>query len=375
LIYLDHHAATPTCAAAREAMADAEADGWANPASVHAAGRGSRALLERARDRVATALGAEPSDVVFTSGGTEAVSLGVLGLGRRRTAIVTTRVEHPSVAAAADRLEAGGTHVIRLPALGGRAARVAEVRSALGPDALLAVQWVNHETGARWPIEAWTEVAREARALVLVDATQALGKIPVDVAALDADAVAVASHKMGGPSGAGALWVRRGVDIDPLLVGGAQERGRRPGTPDVVAVAGFGGACAAVESRCAAMARIEALRDELERCLVELGGVINGDTERRVPTVTNASFRGWRGEHLVAALDLEGVCVSTGAACSSGKSEPSPVLLAMYPDEPWRAAAALRLSLGPETSRDDVAGATAAVRRVLSRAHSPNDFE
>lgn len=349
-------------------MAQARAEAWANPSSVHAAGRVARRHLEASRARVAGALGASPADVVLTGGGTEACNLGVLGLGSGAARIVTTDVEHPAVARAVERLAGRGASVVRLSVGGGVAPTPEALERCLDEGALVAVQWINHETGTVLPVASYADVCRRRGARLFVDATQALGKVPVDVRRLGADAVAVAAHKMGGPAAAGALWVGRGVDVDPVLAGGAQERGRRPGTLDVVAHAGFGAACEAVPERLAAMPRVADLRDRLEAFLVSRGGAVNGGGGLRASTVTNVSIRGWKSDVLVAALDVEGLCASSGAACSSGLAEPSAVVGAMHPDAPWRAESALRLSLGPETTEGDVGAAEKALERVLARA-------
>jgi cysteine desulfurase len=351
-------------------MDAARQSGWANPSSVHAAGRASRALLEQARCAIACALGAEPADIVLTAGGTEACNLGLLQLadaGRRH--VVTTAVEHPAVAAPLAALEASGVRVTRLPVEAGRPPDPQGLANALASDtAMCALAWVNHETGTIFPIQAYGELCRERGARLFVDATQALGKLPIDVASLaGVDLLAVASHKAGGPAGAGALWVRRGMSISPAMRGGAQERGRRGGTPDVLSAVGFGAACAALRERVQAQARLRELRRTVERSLVELGAVLNAAGFDRTSSVVNASFAGQRGDELVAALDLLGVCVSSGAACSSGLSEPSPVLLAMYPGEEWRASAALRFSFGPETTEIEMKTALDALCRVLRR--------
>ncbi len=353
-------------------MDAALARAWANPSSVHAAGRAARAVLEGARDEVAAAVGAKPADLVLCGGGTEACNLGVLGLLEAPRHVITTAIEHPAVAEAVARLERAGARVTRLAVPGGRPPATEEVTEAVGvgEPTLLAVQWVNHETGTLLPVEAWARACRARGARVFVDATQALGKRPVDVTALDADAVAFAATKVGGPAGAGTLWVRRGLPLAPLLAGGAQERGRRPGTPDPVAHAGFGAACRRVADRLASMPAVGRRRDRLEVALRAHDVWVNGVEGERVATVVDGSVEGWKGEVLVAALDLEGVCASSGAACSSGLAEPSPVLRAMYPEAPWRAASALRLSLGPETTDEDVDRATVALDRVLSRTSS-----
>ena len=370
MIYLDHHAATPLSARAARAMDEARAVAWANPSSVHAAGRRARSVLERAREAVAAAIDASPADIVLTGGGTEACNLGVLGLGRGARRVVTTAVEHPAVAEAVARL---GVEVVRLGTEGGHVPGPAE-SPPLDAHTLVAIQWVNHETGSIAGVRAWAQACVATGARMFVDATQALAKVPVSVEDVPADALAIAAAKIGGPAGAGALYVRRGREVSPVLAGGAQERGRRPGTPDAVAHAGFGAACGEAGERLAAMPAIAARRDRLEAALLALGGVRNASDAPRVATVTNVSVRGWTGETLVAALDVEGLCASSGAACSSGLSEPSRVIAAMHPGEPWRAGSALRLSLGPETTEAEIDRAIDVLRAVLPRGHTSSGF-
>jgi cysteine desulfurase len=381
MIYLDHHAASPVCPAAREAMDAALSEAWANPSSVHAAGRRARFHLEQARRRVAEACGTAPARTLLCSGGTEALTTAVLGLGARCGGVVTTVAEHPSVARSVARLERAGLPVTRLRVEGGNPPDADELdravhaltsasRATRNPDAplLVCVQWVNHETGTLFPVADYARVCRARGAWFVVDATQALGKVPLDADALGAAALAVASHKIGGPAGAAALLLAVDVDLPPLLAGGGQERGLRPGTPDVVAAVGFGAAAGEVPARLGAMSAVAVRRDRLERALVARGARVAADGAARVATVTNVAFPGRRGDVLVAALDVEGVCASSGAACSSGVAAPSEVLRAMYPAEPWRAEGALRLSLGPETSDADVRGAVEALDRILARA-------
>lgn len=369
-VYLDHHAATPPhpeVLAALRALGEA---GWANPSSVHADGRASRALIERAREQIAAAIGAAPADVVLTAGGTEACNLALFGAPLARGAhVLTTTVEHPAVVEPLARLEASGELTVsRLPVPGGRVMDPAQLMAAVTPATrLLALQWVNHETGTIFPVAAYAHACRAAGVLTFVDATQAFGKLPLDVNALGADLVALASHKIGGPAGAGALWVRRGVDLRSLIVGGGQERGRRAGTADVRAAVGFGVACALLPQRLDAQPRIAELRDRLEHALLALGARRNAADGPRVATATNLWFPGRRSDALVAALDLEGVAVSAGAACSSGKSEPSPVLLAMHPEEVAKSQASLRFSFGPEVSEIDVDFVSNRCANVLAR--------
>lgn len=344
---------------------------WANPSSTHAAGRASRRLLESARSLIAASIGATPADVVLTGGGTEACNLGVRGLAAGRDRVVTSEVEHPAVAQSVARLGREGLEVITLPAHGGTPPAAAELRQHLSATTVVAIQWINHETGTVFPIHAYAEACRERGAMLFVDATQALGKVPIDLEGLRVDATAFAAHKIGGPAGAGACWVRRGLDVEPVLEGGSQERGRHPGTVDTLSIVGFGAACETVAHRLAGQARVKALRDRLERGLIELGGVSNAG-EPRAATASNVSFRGWKAPLLVAALDLQGVCVSAGAACSSGLEEPSAVIQAMYPNEQWRAGSAIRISLGIETTGAEIDAALAAFRRVVPRGGVKN---
>lgn len=382
MIYLDHHAATPLHPEARRAMAEVDETAWGNPSSAHAAGRRARGILEGAREIIAGAVGARPADLVLTGGGTEACNLGLRAPPapeHRLTGLIASGVEHPAVGETVrDLSERGGVplRILDLPA--GRPPPGEALRALLQAflektDAdprgiLVALQWVNHETGTILPIPDYAEVVRQAGATLFVDATQALGKVPVDVAASGAHRVAFAAHKVGGPAGAGALWVDRSRGLEPVLTGGSQERGRRPGTPDVRSQAGFAGALRSLPDRLAALPRLARGRDRLEGVARAHRAVVNGAAGPRVATVTNVSVPGWRGPALVAALDLEGLAASSGAACSSGLDAPSPVLRAMSPEEPWRAESALRLSLGPETTEDELEGAAAILGRVLPRA-------
>lgn len=362
MIYLDHHAATPLCAEAKAAMTEA-LDAFANPSSVHRAGRRARALLEKAREEIASALGVPPVDLVLTSGGTEACNLAVLGSTASR--IVTTTIEHPAVSESIV-IREGGAMVIRLPVERGVPPSAEALAAAITSDTLVAVQWINHETGTELPVADYARVCRSVGARLFVDGTQAVGKVPVDLAAIDLFAVSAA--KIGGPSGAGALFVRRGIDLAPRIVGGAQERGRRAGSASLAAQLGFGAAARTVGDRLGAMPRLARLRQRLEHALVGLGARVNGAEGPRASTVTNVSFDGRRADVLVAALDLEGVAASRGAACSSGLDAPSPVITAMY--DRARAESALRFSLGPETTERHIDDALAIIGRVIARPRS-----
>ena len=351
-------------------MEQARARGWANPSSVHAAGRASRQLLDAARDQVAAIVGARSTDVVFTCGGTEACNLGVMGLCSAAAGahVVTTTIEHPAVARSVAELRAQGAEVTELPVIEGLAPDLSALKEALRENTkLVAIQWVNHETGTLFPIEAYAQLCAERGVPLFVDGTQALGKVQIDLRSLPITGLALASHKVGGPAGAGALIVRRTCELTPRQLGGGQERGRRAGSPDVVSIAGFGAACGAVQQRLSAQPQIAKLRDAIEQDLVQLGAQRNGLRGERVATVTNVSLPAMRGADMVAALDLEGLCCSSGAACSSGLASPSPVLRAMYPGEPERALGALRLSFGPESLQLNSQSITDKLHAVFDR--------
>lgn len=378
MIYLDWNATTPPHREVVEAMARALASGWANPASVHGEGRRARALVEQAREAVAALVGLDARDVVLTSGGTEANNLalthafppGVPG------SLVLSRLEHPSVARVAEALAERGVVVEwALVDAGGQVhpAAVAEACERAGrraPLRLVALQAVNHETGVIQRVAEVAEIAHARGARLHVDAVQAVGKLdPASWAG--ADLVSLAAHKIRGPKGVGALASRPGVRLHPVLRGGAQERGLRPGTQDPVACAGLATAAARARTGPARYAALAALRDPFERDLLALGAargaapLPNGDAPR-APHVSNLSWPGWRGDELCAALDLEGIALSAGSACSAGTAETSPVLTAMHGEA--RARSAVRLSLGEDTTAEDLAEALRAWDRVLRRA-------
>ncbi len=374
-VYLDWNATTPPHPAVLEAMRAAADVAWANPASVHGPGRRARALVEEAREAVAALVGLDPRDAVLTSGGTEANNLALAlpfgeGEGSRRRALVVSRIEHPSIVRTAEALGRRGVLVVwvePLPSGVLPAAAFAEAVERTQAEAdvrLVVLQAVNHETGVVQPVAEVAAIAHGSGALLHVDAVQAVGRLSRD-AWSGADLVSVAAHKIRGPKGIGALCTRAGLKVRPLLFGGAQERGVRPGTQDPIACAGFAEAARrAREAGPAAYARVAEQRDRLEAELVALGGLVNGEGPR-APHVTNLSWPGWRGDELCAALDLEGVAVSSGSACSAGTAEPSPIITAMTGSA--RAASAVRVSLGEDTTPEEVTSAICAFRRVLRR--------
>jgi len=363
MIYLDHHAVSIPHPEVLRAMEEARVHTWANPASAHRLGRESRRHLETARTRVARAIGGSEAEIVFTATGSEACRLGIHGmLGIKR--IWMAPLEHPAMSGAITTSGLPHQTLPLAPLLRG------ELPPAVGEGDLLAINWANHEIGTVFPIEALARAAKERGTRVFVDGIQALGRLPIRLDTVPIDAMAIAGQKFGGPTGAAALFIRRSTPYDSPDSGGGEERGRRPGTPDVERIHNFDVAATLLEERLAQSARggrIARLRDRLEEALIELGGVVNGRETERIATVTNVSFLGRRGPILVAALDLEGVAASFGAACSSGVDEPSKNLLALYPGETDRAHSAVRFSLGPETTEDDIDGAVRAMRSILSR--------
>jgi cysteine desulfurase len=351
---------------------------------LHAAGERARAAIERAREAVAAFLGAREKDVVFTSSATEALNTVVRGLllrgdgERRGRHVVATAVEHPAVLEPLADLEARGYEVTRVGVDGRGRLDAEEFGARLRPDTALAIAMAaNNETGVLFPILACAEAARRKDVPFLCDAVQAAGKVPLDAGRLGADFTVVSSHKLRGPKGAAALVVRRGATIEPLLLGGGQERGRRAGTENVAAIVGFGAACREAGRRVEeAMPRVAALRDRLEAAIVgSIEGVsVNGAGAPRLPNTLSIVIAGIEGEAALLLLDKEGIAVSTGSACAAGSLEPSHVLTAMGIRPPL-ALGALRFSLSDETTSADVDAAAEALPRVVQRLRELSPFD
>lgn len=363
-VYLDHNASAWPLPAASRAAADWMLSQGGNPSSVHAAGRGARAAVEAARRSVASALGGRPSEIVFTSGATEALHLAILGLARPGAHAVVSGVEHPAVYGAC---RVAGVEPIRVaPDAAGRLTPEA-FAAAVRPDtAFVAVMAAQNETGNVYPVEA---IARAVAPVpVIVDAVQRFGRLALDVATLGAAAVVVSGHKIGAPSGVGALWVQPGLALAEVLGGGPQERGRRGGTENVPGIIGFGVAADALGDRLAAAPRLAALRDACAAGLWAFAPevVFHGDPDARLPNTLSFRLPGIAGDVLLAALDLAGFCLSSGSACASGALEASPVLRALgIPAADARGA--VRLSLGPETTEAEVASFLAALPVCVAR--------
>ena len=375
--YLDHAATTPLRPEVAEAMARAHRDAWGNPSSLHAEGRRARVALETAREQVADVLGAEPGEVVFTSGGTEADNLalrGVLAARPDRPGLVTSAAEHDAVLQTARALAHAGHPVSVLrPDGAGRVTPEAVAAALDDATGLVSVMLANNEVGTLNPVRDIAAVARAAGAFVHTDAVQAPGMLPAGLDALGVDLLSVSAHKLGGPKGVGALVVRAGTPFVAGQTGGSQERKRRGGTENVAGAVGLGVALALAEAeRAGVSARATALRDGLRRSLGDALGdrlVVHTPAEGAAPHILSVSLRPdppVDGEMLLAALDLDGVRVSAGSACTSGALEPSHVLLALgVPRE--TAAATVRFSFGRTTTEADVAEAASAFLRVVRR--------
>ena len=360
--YLDHNATSPLRPAAFDAMVEALRAGG-NPSSVHRAGRKARSLIDAARRQVAALVGALPAEVVFTSGGTEANNMALGGSGRKR--VLVSAVEHDSVlkaAPAAEIIPVDADGVVDLAAL-------ERMLAASNEPALVSVMFANNETGVLQPIADVVRLARKAGALVHCDAVQGAGKVPVDLHGLGVDYLSLSAHKLGGPTGVGALVVRTGAPFASDRRGGGQESNRRAGTENVAGIAGFGAAADAARIQLAEGGlAVDGLRDRLEASLRAIApeARVFGAGAKRLGNTSCISMPGVKAETQVMALDLAGVCVSAGAACSSGKVQRSPVLAAMGV-EPAVADTAIRISCGWNTESDDIERLIAAWRDLYIR--------
>lgn len=372
--YFDHNATTPVSAEVLETLAVVLRDVWGNASSIHYWGQAAKQRLETARRQVAALIGARPQEIVFLSGGTEADNLAILGTVRRapkpRKHVITTAVEHPAVLATCAQLQREGVEVTYLPVSSEGLVDPDDVRRALRPETVLvSVMHANNEIGVIQPLSEIARITREAGVLFHSDGVQALGKIPVNVEALGVDLYSLSGHKIYAPKGIGALYVRRGTPLAPILYGGHHERDRRPGTENVPGAVAFGAAASWMQANLEPEAvRLAALRDRLERGILERipQATVNGGNAPRTPNTTNISFAGVEGEAMVIALDLKGFAVSTGSACSSGAIEPSHVLIALgLPAE--KAKASVRFSLGRSNTAEQVDALIEAVAEVAAR--------
>jgi cysteine desulfurase len=360
--YLDWNATAPPLEAVIDAGARASREQWGNPQSVHAHGRAARAVVEDARAAVAELAHADARDVIFTSGGTEANNLAIRSFHAERGGVLlTSKLEHPSVTRLSEIMET--RWLALLPDGRVDLCQMEQELARSGDVGVVALQAVNQETGVIQPLREAIALAHAYGARVHVDAIQAWGKI--EETGQGADSRSLAAHKIRGPKGIGALILGCGTKLAPLLLGGGQERGMRPGTMDAALSAGLAVCARHAKDGPARYAKLAPLRDELERHLEALGGASNGKGAPRAPHVISMAFEGWDGAELVAALDLEGVSISSGSACAAGTMEPSTVIAQLFGEA--RARSSVRISMGETTTREDVAFAKEAFARVLSR--------
>jgi len=370
-VYLDNNATTPVLPEVLEAMQPYFGEHFGNASSMHRQGQEARAAVERARGAVARLLEARESEIVFTSGGTESDNLAISGLAREGDHVITSTTEHHAVLNVCRHLEEVGCEVTYVPVDGRGLVDPADVKRALRPNTkLISIMLANNETGVLQPVAEIGKIAAEADVYFHTDAVQAAGKIPMRVDEIGCDLLTISAHKLHGPQGVGALYVRKGTALAAMMYGGRHERSRRAGTENVPGIVGVG---KAAELARAGLERgdnqsIGEMRDGMERELlsqVEFASV-NGAGAPRVPNTANICFDGIEGEAMVIALDLKGLAVSTGAACSSGAIEPSHVLLAMgLPSE--RARASIRFSLGRQTTSQDIEFALSLVPKTVRR--------
>lgn len=377
-VYLDHAATTPVHPEVAEAMARCLAETFGNPSSIHGFGREARKAVEQAREQVAALIGARSQEIVFTSGGTEADNLAILGAARARrdrgSHLITSAVEHHAVLHACDHLaKREGFRVTVLPV--DRAGRVDpdDLRRAMTPETVLvSIMLANNEVGTIQPVRELAAVAREGGALFHTDAVQGAGQIPVNVDELGVDLLSLSAHKFYGPKGVGALYVRRGTRLAPLMHGGGQERRLRPGTQNVPGIVGLGRAAELAGREMEERVRhAQRLRDRLQAGLLERipDVAVNGHPERRLPGILNVSIRGLEGESILLNLDLKGIAASSGSACAAGSTEPSHVLRAMGL-EPALLHGALRFGFGRGNTEEDVDRVLAILPGIVERLRS-----
>jgi cysteine desulfurase len=387
-VYLDNSATTAMAPEVIEAMLPYFADEMGNAQSVHSFGQRAKAAVERARCEVAALINAARSEIVFVSGGTEADNLAVRGIAEahrdRGNHIITTQIEHPAVLSTCEALETDGFRVTYLPVSKAGVVSVDDLRQAIRDDTILvSIMLANNEIGTIQPVDEVASIIKEARSRGInhihlhTDAVQAVGKIPVDVEQLGVDLLSMSAHKIHGPKGIGALYVRKGTRLSKLLYGGHHERDRRAGTENVPGIVGLGRAAELARTQLnERISRMRELRDYLESEVTSLIPHVrtNGDPARRVPNISNMSFEGVDGESLLIAMDLKGIAVSTGSACASGSLEPSHVLQALgLTREQVRGS--LRFSLGAYTTREELEYTVAVLSESIARIREMSPAE
>lgn len=374
-IYLDHNATTPLHPEVLEVMLPVLREFFGNPSSVHSEGRKARVFLDEAREKVAGLIGANPGEIIFTSGGTESNNLAILGVAlsreKRNARIITSTVEHPSVLNPSKQLEQLGFEIDRLPVNAEGRIDLDQLKDTIQDSTvLISLQHANSEVGTLQDIEKIGELAREKSVYFHTDAVQSVGKIPVDVKKLPVDFLSISAHKLNGPKGAGALFMKRGLSpLFSTMSGGNQEKKRRGGTENVAGIVGFGKACELASARLESgeMISLANLRDYFFQQIESIISGVEplGGKEFRLPNTLNLSIDGADGETLMIGLDVEGISVSTGSACSSGSSLPSHVLAAMQVPSK-RINSSLRFSLGVSNTRDEIELVAKTLARLVS---------
>jgi cysteine desulfurase len=370
-VYLDNNATTPVLPEVFEAMKPFYLEEFGNASSIHHYGQRARSAVEKARASVAALLNARPAEIVFTSGGTEGDNAAIFGLATKGDHIITSTIEHSAVMNTCKRLEQMGCEVTFVLVNARGEVDPEDIRKALRPNTrLISIMMANNETGVVQPVEEISRIARDADVFFHTDAVQAAGKIPIDVQQIGCDVLTISGHKIHAPQGTGAVYIKRGTLIQPLIYGGSHERQRRAGTENLPGIVGLGKAAELAKKWLEGNgpAEMAAMRDHLQNTVLKaIGeGGINGDGARRVPNTTNLWFDYIEGEALVIALDLKGLAVSSGAACSSGAIEPSHVLLAMGLKHE-RARSSVRISLGKQTTKEDIEFAIKVLPETVTR--------
>lgn len=374
MIYLDHNATTPLDSRVFEAMTPFMSSYWGNPSSPYSFGNQARIAVEKARQRVAECLGCQAAEIVFTSCGTESDNLAVRGVSKalkhRGNHIVTTAIEHHAVLNTCKALTAEGYQITYLPVSSDGTVSMDEVQKSIRPETvLISVMHANNETGVLQPVEEIAALAKQQGIVFHTDAVQTAGKFPHRLCGTGADLISISGHKIYGPKGIAALYIRHGTPIEPLLTGGPHERGFRAGTENVSGIVGLSHAMAlAVESCASESRRLQVLRDKFESLVTSVVPrvKINGATTQRVSNTSSVTFAGVDGESIVLSLDLRGIYVSTGSACSTGDPEPSHVLLAMGLS-PKEAQGSIRISLGKDTRDKDIDTVVTVLAETVKR--------
>jgi cysteine desulfurase len=374
MIYMDHSATSPVDPEVFEAMKPYFTDSFGNASTLYSLGREGKMAMESAREEVASVIGAKPKELIFTSGGTESDNIAIMGIAyklkKKGNHIITSDIEHPAVDETCKYLEKNGFTVTYLPVYEDGIVKVNDLEDAITDNTILiTIMHANNEIGTIQPIAEIGAVAKEKGIMFHTDAVQTVGKIPVDVKELNVDLLSLSSHKLYGPKGVGALYVRKGVRLEPIMHGGGHERGIRPGTENVPGIVGLGKACSIAKENLERDAQLlTTLRDRLINRVLEQNedSYLNGHRTKRLPNNANFRFTGIEGESLILHLDSKGIAASTGSACSSTKLEPSHVLMAIGLKE-VEAHGSLRISLGHENTEKDIDYAVTAIKEVVEK--------